>query len=96
MSINRDTVNKVANLARLDLTEAETETMIKDLSNIVSFVEKINELDTTGITPTAHVLDVNNVMREDEEKPAECSLEDMISLAPAREGSFIAVPRVLE
>ena len=96
MSIDRDTVLKVAGLARLELTEAEIEQMTGQMNEIVSFVEKINELDTKGIEPTAHVLDVKNKLREDEITESPATLEEILSLAPERHENFISVPRVIE
>lgn len=96
MSIDRDTVLKVAHLARLELTEEEVTTMTGQMSEIVSFVEKINELDTTGIEPTAHVLDVKNKLREDSVTESPATLEEILSLAPERHENFISVPRVIE
>jgi len=96
MSIDRETVLKVASLARLELTEEEVASMTGQMSEIIRFVEKINELDTRGIEPTAHVLNVKNRVREDSIIPSPATVEEMLSLAPERHENFISVPRVFE
>ncbi len=65
MKITKQEVEHVARLARLELSEQEKETLTDQLSNILTYVEKLNELDTKGVEPTSHVLDINNVMRDD-------------------------------
>ncbi|HEX9136539.1 MAG TPA: Asp-tRNA(Asn)/Glu-tRNA(Gln) amidotransferase subunit GatC, partial [Nitrospirota bacterium] len=65
MKITKQEVEHVARLARLELSEKEKETLTDQLSNILTYVEQLNELDTKGVEPTSHVLDINNVMRED-------------------------------
>ena len=70
MKISKQEVDHVAKLARLELSEQEQEKLTDQLSNILTYVEKLNELDTTGVEPTAHVLDIKNVMREDAGAPS--------------------------
>ena len=95
MSIDAQTVKKVAKLARLELTENEISQHTKQMEKIVKFVEKINQLDTEGIVPTAHVLDIKNVSRED--AAVNSSIRDeLLKLAPESKDGFILVPRVIE
>ena len=68
MSINIQDVEHVARLARLDLSEEEKEMFTAQLSAILKYAEKLNELDTSNVEPTTHVLHVSNVMRDDEVK----------------------------
>ena len=96
MSIDRDAVLKAAKLARLELTDDEVSTMTGQMSEIVNFVEKINKLDTTGIEPTANVLDIKNKFRDDVPIPSPATLEEILSLAPERQDNLISVPRVIE
>ena len=96
MAIDRDTVIRVANLARLELTDTEMEQMTGQMAGIVPFVEKINELDTEGIEPAAHVLDVRNRVRPDEVIPSPATVEELIALAPDSGQNMIRVPRVIE
>lgn len=95
MSISKDDVLHVANLARLRLTDEEVETYTKQLSDILEFAGKLNELDTENVEPTSHSFKVVNVMREDEERPS-VSREDALRNAPDSEDGQIKVPAVLE
>ncbi|MBN1805389.1 MAG: Asp-tRNA(Asn)/Glu-tRNA(Gln) amidotransferase subunit GatC [Sedimentisphaerales bacterium] len=93
--IDQDQVRKVAKLSRLELTEAEVEEFTGQLSAILGYVEKMNELDTTGVEPLAHCLPVSNVLRED---LAEESLgtEKVLANAPQRDEEFFKVPKILD
>jgi aspartyl-tRNA(Asn)/glutamyl-tRNA(Gln) amidotransferase subunit C len=65
MTIDKETVEKVAHLARLELSETEKQDMIQDMSKILDFMAKLNELDTTGVEPLVYMTDGANVLRED-------------------------------
>ena len=65
MKISKQEVEHVARLARLELAEGEKDKLIDQLSNILTYVETLNGLDTKGVEPTSHVLDIKNVMRDD-------------------------------
>ena len=95
MKIAKKDVEHVAKLARLRLTEEEKEKFGKQLSDILEYVEKLNELDTARIEPTSHVVALKNVMREDEVKPS-LPVEEVLSNAPAREGKYFKVPKIIE
>src|SRR5215211_7317025 len=90
-----DQVRKVAKLARLDLPDADLPTMAQQLTAILGYVEKLNELDTEGVEPMAHPLPVQNVFRPDELKPS-LPVAEALRNAPARSGDFFAVPAVLD
>ena len=68
--IDREQVLHVARLARLQLSDAEVETMTGELSKILEHIERINELDLEGVPPTSHVVEVANALREDEPRPS--------------------------
>jgi len=95
MSITIKDVEHVANLARLDLSDAEKEQFAGQLNAILKYAEKLNELDTDGIEPTSHVLPLANVMREDEVKPS-WPIEKVLRNAPEEEDGQFKVPAVLE
>ncbi|QJC51213.1 Asp-tRNA(Asn)/Glu-tRNA(Gln) amidotransferase subunit GatC [Paenibacillus albicereus] len=95
MSIDAKAVEHVANLARLELSEAEKEQFAGQLSAILKYAEKLDELDTDGIEPTSHVLPVTNVMREDEVRES-VSNETALRNAPDDEDGQFKVPAVLE
>jgi len=95
MSIDRKEVEHVALLARLRLSESEMERFTTQLSQILAYVEKLGELDTDGVDPTAHVLELANVFRED--VPRESTLrEDILGNAPNATEEFFRVPRIIE
>ena len=95
MPLERSEIKHIASLARIGLTEEEIEMFGEQLSQILEQFEVLNELDTTGVTPTAHAGGLQTVMRED---LAEDSLdsEDVLKNAPRREGEFFRVNAVLE
>ncbi|MEK6538294.1 MAG: asparaginyl/glutamyl-tRNA amidotransferase subunit C [Nitrospirae bacterium RBG_16_43_11] len=95
MKITRKEVEHVAKLARLALRDEEIETLTNQLGNILTYVEKLNELDTTNIEPTSHVLPIKNVLREDEERKS-IEREKALGNAPDRTEEFFRVPKVIE
>ena len=95
MSISREDVEHVAYLARLGLTEAEKDRLAQQLSNILDAMQVIARLDTSAIPPTAQVIPLDTVMRDDVVRPS-MPVEDVLLNAPSREGDFFKVPPVLE
>ncbi len=95
MKITKKDVEHVAKLARLKLTEEEKEKFGKQLSRILEYVEKLNELDTDKAEPTSHVVPLKNVMREDKIKPS-LPVEEVLANAPVREGKYFKVPKIIE
>ncbi len=93
--IDQNQVRKVAKLSRLDLTEAEVEEFTGQLSAILEYVEKMNELDTAGVEPLAHCLPVSNVLREDSVKES-LGTEKVLANAPQRDDEFFKVPKILD
>jgi aspartyl-tRNA(Asn)/glutamyl-tRNA(Gln) amidotransferase subunit C len=93
--ISREDVVRVARLARLALTEAELETMREQLNAILSHIDALKAVDTTGIEPTSHAVPQFNVMREDSPRPC-FPVEEMLANAPDRSGDFFRVPRIIE
>ena len=95
MKVNDELVDKLATLAKLEFDAERKKEIIKDLSQIISFVEKLNELDTTGVEPLLHVSDEVNVLREDEVKGS-ISREDALKSAPLHDEQFFKVPKVIK
>ncbi|MET3683188.1 aspartyl-tRNA(Asn)/glutamyl-tRNA(Gln) amidotransferase subunit C [Alkalibacillus flavidus] len=93
--ISKDQVKHVANLARLAISEEESEKYSEQLSAIIDFSEQLNELDTTDVEPTTHVLDMKNVMRQDEPKEW-ISKEDALKNAPDQQDGQFRVPSILD
>jgi aspartyl-tRNA(Asn)/glutamyl-tRNA(Gln) amidotransferase subunit C len=94
MQIDRTLVEHLANLSKLHFTDAEMETMQGDLSKMIGFVEKLNELDTTGIEPLMHMSQVMDVYRADE-AAAPMQVEKSLENARQHGGNFFTVPKVI-
>ena len=86
-------VEHVAKLARLELTQEEKEMFTEQLGDVLTHVEKMNEVDTTGVEPMNHPIDFVNVMREDN-KIYENTREELMTNAPDIEGEFFKVPKI--
>lgn len=95
MSVTRDDVRHVAELARLSFSDEEEQRMADELSQILDYVETLDELDTSGVSPMSHVLDVTNVVRPDEVR-ARIDRADALELAPDTDGPHVRVPKVVE
>ncbi|PFW90001.1 Asp-tRNA(Asn)/Glu-tRNA(Gln) amidotransferase GatCAB subunit C [Bacillus pseudomycoides] len=93
--ISVENVKHVAHLARLAITDQEAEKFQKQLDAIVTFAEQLNELDTTSVKPTTHVLDMKNIMREDVPEKG-LPVEEVLKNAPDHKDNQIRVPAVLE
>ena len=95
MAITREDVEHVAYLARLGLTEEEKDRLAVQLSNILEAMQVIGQLDTSAIPPTAQVIPLTNVTRDDEVRPS-VDREEILKNAPRRSGDYFLVPAVLE
>lgn len=95
MSIDRKTVDHVALLARLALTDDEREHTREQLSAILEHINVIAEADTSQVPATAHILPAENVMTADQPRPS-LTAEELLENAPAREGEYFRVRAVLE
>ena len=95
MELSRDDVRKVAALARLKVTENELDSLADDLRAIIGYVEVLNEVDTTGIAPMVHAVELQNVLRPDdivESLPRSAALSN----APRTDGEYFLVPAIIE
>ena len=88
-------INKVAELARLNLKPEEKQKLAQDLGAILDYVKKLEKLDTSKVEPTSHVLDMENVFRPDEVKPSNAA-EKALDHAPQTEGCFFKVPKIVQ
>jgi aspartyl-tRNA(Asn)/glutamyl-tRNA(Gln) amidotransferase subunit C len=95
MNIDKDTVDKVAHLARLELNPEETETMIHDMNRILGFMDKLNEVNTTGIAPLIYMTNEVNVFREDVVKQ-EITHEEALLNAPKHDDKYFLVAKVID
>jgi aspartyl-tRNA(Asn)/glutamyl-tRNA(Gln) amidotransferase subunit C len=92
--ITRDAVAHVARLARIELSDADLDAVVPRLQQIVAYVEKLDGLDLSAVPPTAHVLPLRNVMREDAAAPSLDRAKALQSAPAARDGSF-EIPAVI-
>ncbi len=92
--LDREQVRHVAFLARLQLTSEEEAQFTQQLDSILSYVEQLQELDTEGIDPTFHAVDVEQILRADDVNPWP-DLDAILDGAPEREEQFFRVPRIL-
>lgn len=94
MSISKKEVEHVALLARLQLAEEEANSYTEQLNSILGWVEKLNQLDVSEIEPTAHVLPMSNVFREDKVTTS-FTMEKALANAPDAKDSFFRVPKIV-
>ena len=95
MEVNDALVDNLAKLSRLQFNDQEKEIIKKDLQRMIEFVDKLQELDTTGVEPLMHMSDSVNVLREDKVQGS-ISREEALKNAPDSDGVFIKVPKVIE
>ncbi|MEG0383639.1 Asp-tRNA(Asn)/Glu-tRNA(Gln) amidotransferase subunit GatC [Solibacillus cecembensis] len=93
--ISKEEVKHVAHLARLAITEEDAEKFAEQLGKITDFAEQLNELDTTNVEPTSHVLPLVNVMREDVAKEG-LAIEKVMLNVKSQEAGQIKVPSIME
>ena len=94
MALTPETVSQVAHLARLTLNNDEVELFTRQLNDILNYVEKLNELDTTDVPPMAHVLELHNAFREDLVNDS-LPVEEALANAPARQRHAFTVPKII-
>jgi aspartyl-tRNA(Asn)/glutamyl-tRNA(Gln) amidotransferase subunit C len=104
--VNEDDLKKIANLARLEIEPSLISPIVSQLNNILSYVERLNQIDTTNVEPLCHVHGSTNVFREDrvvvgldDSNPpvsGTLTLEETLSNAPEKSGRFFKVPLVIE
>lgn len=95
MKITRDQVEHVATLARLKLDENEVSTFTGQMDAILAYVDKLDELDTSGIVPTSHAVPMENAFRTDSVRPS-IGVDHALANAPDRVDGFFRVPKVIE
>lgn len=94
MKIDTSTVDKIAKLARLEIAPEEKESVIKDMSRILSFMEKLNELDTTGVEPLVYMNAEWNIARNDVVKEV-ITHEEALQNAPDHDADYFKIPKVI-
>lgn len=95
MEITDSLINKLANLSRLDFKDEEKQEMKTELEKMIGFIDKLNELDTSGVEPLLHMSENQNIFREDEVK-GELDKKDVFKNAPVHDENFFKVPKVIK
>ncbi|MEO6845390.1 MAG: Asp-tRNA(Asn)/Glu-tRNA(Gln) amidotransferase subunit GatC [Ginsengibacter sp.] len=95
MDVNDALIEKLAHLSRLEFDEAEKKEIKNDLEKMIGFIDKMNELDTTGVAPLLHMSENVNILRKDEVN-GEIDKKDVFKNAPLHDGEFFKVPKVIK
>lgn len=95
MRITLETVEYVAGLARLNLSEEEKEMMTSQMGDILGYMEKLNDLDTTGVKPLEHVEHLSNVFREDIVEES-FDIDKILANAPDKDAGAFRVPKIVD
>lgn len=94
MDVTREDVKKVARLAKLKISEDEIEIFTGQFNTIIEYIHTLDELDTSQVEPTSHVLDLKNILREDAMAPS-LPRGEMLKNAPQQDGEYFRVPKVI-
>lgn len=95
MKVDRETLNRMAHLSRLNIDEQDADKIMEDMSNILNWVGKLNEVDTEGVEPLTSMSHEHNVMREDVVK-TDILKTDALKQAPSKNEDFFRVPKMLD
>jgi aspartyl-tRNA(Asn)/glutamyl-tRNA(Gln) amidotransferase subunit C len=95
MKVTLNTIKHVANLARLNLTSDEMNKLTFEMENILSYVDMLDELDMENVEPTAHIMSIHNVLRDDEIHDS-FDREDILKNAPSQDKGCFKVPKIVE
>ncbi len=95
MAISRETIEYVANLSRIQLSEEELKKISGQLAAILDFIDKLKNADIGNVSPTSHILPLNNILREDSPKESLPAVQALAN-APQKKNDFYAVPKVIE
>ena len=95
MSVDKETVMKISRLSRIAISDAEADAMVSELNGILNWVEQLGEVDVTGVEPMTAVIPNTLRLREDAVTDGDVR-ERVLANAPAREGAFFGVPKVIE
>jgi len=95
MEIKKDDVKHVAELARIEFSEEDIEKFTEQLGNILNYISKLNELNTSNVEPTSHVLDESTLLRDDIVEDW-LSKDEVLNNAPKEENGFFVVPKIID
>lgn len=95
MKIDRESLNKIAHLARLEIRPEEEAALLQSMDSVLTWMDQLNEINTQDVEPLTHVLDEENNWREDRGSNT-LSREEALSNAPSKNSTYIMVPKVIE
>ncbi|MCE7042256.1 Asp-tRNA(Asn)/Glu-tRNA(Gln) amidotransferase subunit GatC [Dyadobacter sp. CY312] len=95
MKIDKESLKKIAHLARLEIKPEEETTLLNSMDSVLSWMEQLNEIDTEGVEPLTHMMDEENNWRRDESTNA-LTREEALQNAPSKNTTYIMVPKVIE
>lgn len=95
MEITSEMIDRLAHLARLEFSNEEKKELKTDLESMIGFVEKLKEVDTTGVEPLLHITDAVNILRDDEVKQTITKQQALLN-APLTDGDFFITPKVIK
>lgn len=95
MKITEETVDRIAELSKLEFNPGEKQALVGDMNKILTFMEKLNELDTEGVEPLIYMTEEVNALRKDEVKH-EITHDEALKNAPKKDSDYFRVPKVLE
>ena len=95
MSVDKDTIHKIAHLARLEFNDEKAEEMVKSMNRILDWMEVLNKINTDDVKPLTHMSAEVNIFREDEIRPGLSHQEALLN-APKKDSDYFRVPKVME
>lgn len=94
MKLDKNTVKRIADLSKLEFTSDETTAILKDMNQMLEFIDQLKELDTTNIDPLIHMTEDENILREDDAITG-ASQQEALKNAPSKDSTYFKIPKVL-
>ena len=94
MKLDKNTVKRIADLSKLEFTSDETTAILKDMNQMLEFIDQLKELDTTNIDPLIHMTEDENILREDD-AIAGASQQEALKNAPSKDSTYFKIPKVI-
>ena len=94
MKLDKNMVKRIADLSKLEFTSDETTAILKDMNQMLEFIDQLKELDTTNIDPLIHMTEDENILREDDAITG-ASQQDALKNAPSKDSTYFKIPKVL-
>ena len=94
MKLDKNTVKRIADLSKLEFTSDETTAILKDMNQMLEFIDQLKELDTTNIDPLIHMTEDENILREDDAITG-ASQQEALKNAPSKDSTYFKIPKIL-